>query len=329
MRLHDDYDKKMSCASLRQQSGVGRKIYLNDCLNEQSFYVELDIKSPDGALVCEAALSYEQFVRLLLFNGDVPITLIRYRDTEGKISEEKVEKPKSVDDTLLKELSDSIGSVQDRISDLRKDLYELANSGKSVGRKKVLELLDQIKTIESHYTSNIPYVTKCAADMVGEIQDNAKSQLAIGLNQLLGSEDFKPEHFHKMICSDSQMALPDPNAKPVEDNYELKERVEKPIEEMTNMELAVEIARRLRAVEHAENKWLEAHPKNNKGDDYNSQLFMANASEARGGVNICNISYQGTIYVETERARAYLKFLRSIKTYPEFKSHYWFDKNNG
>lgn len=315
-------DKKMSSAFLRQQSGIGRKVYLNDTLNEQSFYIELDIKDPDNNLVCTAGMSYEQFVRVLLFSGNVPITLFKYRNTEGKLIEEKVEAPESSVDNLLKDLSDSIGGIQNRITDMRKDLYELLNSGKSIGKKKIENLLDQIKTIESHYTINIPYVTKEAANRVGEIQDNAMSQISIAVNQMLGT-NMKPEDFSSMICGNSVMALPDHTVKPVEDNYELIEREVKCVDEMTNLELADTIRKYLRAIEKAENRYFESNPV--RGDSKRS-LYSSNATEGKGGINISYISYQGSHNVPTERAIKYLKFLMSIKKYTEFKTDYWFDK---
>ena len=48
-------------------------------MNEQSFYVEMEVKDPDDKLVCEIAMSYEQFVRIMLSTGDVPVTLLKYR----------------------------------------------------------------------------------------------------------------------------------------------------------------------------------------------------------------------------------------------------------
>jgi archaellum component FlaC len=327
MKMLGENGKEMSHAFLRQQSGIGRGVYLNDTLNEQKFFIELDIHDSKGGLVCSASMSYEQFVRLLLFSGEVPITLTQYRDSNGNLAKEEVEKPKSAADTLLNDLSDSIGGVQDRITDMRKDLYELLNSGKTVGKKKLEELLSQIKTIESHYNSNIPFVTKEAANRVGEIQDNAMSQISIAVNQMIGS-NMKPEDFKDMICGDSIMALPDHTVKPIEDDYELEEREVKPVDEMSNLELADTIHKYLRAIERAENKYIEANPIENKDDEYGSRklLYTANATEAKGGVSILYISYHTSHIIKTERAREYLKFLMGIKKYTEFKTDYWFDK---
>jgi hypothetical protein len=315
-----DNDKKMSSAYMRQVNGNGRGMYLNDCLNEQYYYIELDIKDPNGKMVCTVGMSYEQFVRILTGNGETPVTLLKYRDIDGKYISEEVEKPDSVDDSMLKDMADSVGGVQNRIKDLRKDLYEALNSGKALGKKQIEGLLSQIKIIESHYEDNIPYVTKLASDKIGKLQDNAKTQLSIALNRLTGG-DFKASDFNNMISGQSMLALPAPDAMPVEDEYELKERIEKSIDNMTNMELADAIHKKLNTLERFENKYYNKK----EGEGY-KQLFSAGACEARGGVNIWYVSYQGRSYVPTDRARLYLKFLNSLKNFKEFKTEHWFDK---
>lgn len=325
MRLHSEYDRKMSSVFLRQADGIGRKIYLNDTLNEQNFYIEMEVKDPDGALVCEIAMSYEQFVRVLLFSGDVPVTLLRYRDKDGKLAEEKVPKPDTAQDSLLKDLHGTIGGLENRITDMRKDLYELLNSNKPVGKKKIEELFREIKNIEENYKSNIPFVTGEAVKKVGEVQDNVKSQLTIAMNQLLGSDAFKPENFKQMIDGNSVMALPDYTAEPVADDYELKEREEKDIDSMTNMELGDAISRYLKAIEKAEDRYLEAHPAQDKNDN-RKELFWSCASGVVGGVSITNISYHGGRKIDTEKARRYLKFLKTVKKYEDFKTHYSFER---
>ena len=325
MRLHSEYDRKMSSVFLRQADGIGRKIYLNDTLNEQNFYIEMEVKDPDGALVCEIAMSYEQFVRVLLFSGDVPVTLLKYRDKEGKLTEEKVPPPESAQDSLLKDLHGTIGGLENRIIDMRKDLYELLNSGKPVSKKKLESLFREMKGIEDNYKANIPYVTSEAVKKVGEIQDNAKSQLTIAMNQLIGSDAFKPENFKQMIDGNSEMALPDYTAEPVTDDYELKEREEKNVDDMTNMELGDAIHRYLKVIEKAEDRYLAAHPAQDKNDN-RKLLFWSSASGVVGGVSITNISYHGGRKIETEKARRYLKFLKTIKKYEDFKTHYNFER---
>ena len=324
MRLNSDYDRKMSSVFLRQADGIGRGVYLNDTLNEQSFFIEMEVKDPDGKLVCDIGMSYEQFVRILLFSGNVPVTLFEYRGSDGELKKEEVPKPDSATDNLIKDISGAIGGVQNRITDMRKDLYELLNSGKSVSKKKIEDLLAQIKVIESHYESNIPYVTKEAVNKIGKIQDNAKSQLAVAMNQMIGGDNFKPEHFNNMISGKSSMALPDYTTVPVEDDYELKEREEKNIDEMTNMEIGDSINRHLKAIERAEDRYFNENP--SKDSEYKKMLYSSSAHGVIGGVSITNVSYHGGRKIETEKARRYLKFLKTVKKYTDFKDYHWFEK---
>jgi regulator of replication initiation timing len=310
--------KRTSTVYLRQVQATSRDVFLNDTLNGQNFYVEMEVKDPNDKLVCQIGMSYEQFVRIMLSSNNVPVTLLKYRNEDGELVKEEVEKPDSAKDALIKDLDETIGSVNDRISDLKKDIYELVNSGKSVGKKKMEDLLSQIEVIESHYNSNISFVTQEAVNRVGEVQDNVKTQLSIAMNNMINSNSFEPNDFKKLIEGESQISLPDYTIKPIIEYYKKKERAEKSIDDMTNMELADNISvllKKFETLERIEN-----------GDSEHNLLYFAHAVTVLGGVGISNVSYHGCYTVLPERAKAYLKFLISISKFSEFKTYHDFDK---
>lgn len=316
----------MSRASMRQ---IQHEVVLNECLHPQKYYVQFEIKDPEDKLVLRAGMSHDQFVRMLLYNGDTPITLFEYRGLDGKITKEVVEPPDSVTDNMLKNLGKSVESIDNRMKDIEKDIYELLNSGKSVGKKKLEALLLDIRTIRQHYASNIPYTVQVAAEEVDAIQDNAKSQLAIFAQNILGA-DLDKEAFAPLLEGDSVMALPDKTAKPIDEPYEMKEREDKPIEEMTAREIADAIHRRLKSIEAVEVNYFEKHKLGISGKyreaEHRRNLYSCSAYEKSNRIYICYISYHSSHKVETERAREYLKFLRGIKNLSEFKTDYWFDR---
>ena len=100
----------------------------------------------------------------------------------------------------------------------------------------------------------------------------------------------------------------------------LKEREKKPVSEMTALQVADAMTKRLRQIEAAENK--------NDTIEKEKQLFWAKASERKGQkVAVTYINYQGSSELKLKDAQNYLKFLMSIKTIDEFKTHWQFFKN--
>ena len=188
--------REMSRAYIKQRQSGGDGVCLNECLHPQRFFIELDIKDPSGALVCQAAMSHDQFVRLLLCNMEVPITLTTYRGLDGKRKEEVVPNPDSTKDKFLKGIGEVGESLGERVDDLQRDMYEAINSGKPVGKKALEEMMLNLKVISQHYKSNLPYIVQVAAEEVSDIQENAKSQLAIFAAQHFGADlensDFTP-----------------------------------------------------------------------------------------------------------------------------------------
>jgi hypothetical protein len=312
--------RKMSQAFMRQ---TNYKRNLNECLHAQNYYIEFEIKDPEGELVCEAAMSYDQFVRLLLCQSEVTVTLVKYRGLDGEMKEEEVPVSPSVTDNLIEKFGDAGQSLNNRIMDARKDVYEMLNSGKKPSKKALEKLLHDIEVIESHNQSNMPYFVERAAEQVSDITDNAKSQLSIFAQNIL-NVDMSANDFAPLIESKSVLPLPDKTAVPIEDSYELAEREQKSIAEMSAMEVGDALTARLRQIEAAENKYY-----NKIKGDYSDRkhLFGCHASgHGNKFVDIVYISYHGSSKTELEKAKRYLEFLLSVKSIQEFKTAYWFEK---
>lgn len=320
MKLNFKDDKKISSALLSQRSHT---INLNDCLHPQHYYVNLEIFDPDHKLVCEVAMSHDQYVQLMLSNGEVPVTLVRYRGLDGKLYKEEVDPPESVRDRYINSAKEEKESLKNRMADLRKDLYELLNSGKSVGKTKLSELLDQVKTLEQFFNANMEYILECGAEEISKIQDNARSQLSIFASQKFGVEkdsiDFTP-----LIEGNNQLLLTE-KSQPVKDDYQVKERIQKPIDEMTLMELSDNIHNKLKRIEKYEDQY---YTENNLNKE-RTQLYCPNVWVGKGCIEIKYINYQCSSSLSQEQAKKYLRFLNTINSvndFSKFKSHHWFDK---
>ena len=298
--------------------------WLNGSLQPQHYFVSLDVKDPEGKELARVALTYEQAARMMLYNGDVECTLMRYRGIDGKMTEEKVEPPKTVHQRMKERLGETQVSLLKRVEDVRRDLYDMINGDEKRSKTKIKEMYDNIATIKAHLQGNEAFVVQQAEEELGEMQSNAAGQLGIFL-QTKGL-DAPAEALKQLLPVSNGPLLIGEEVKPVQDSYELKARPGKSIDSMTAMQVADVMSKRLRQLEQLENAVNVDRIEKSEQDKH---LYNSGASETRSGkVSICYIGYQGHHTIELDEAKAYLKFLYSIKTIDEFKSHWHFNKGD-
>jgi len=298
----------MSHARLSSVSSSGT--YLNDCLQAQHHYLCLEIEDPDKKTLCRMAMSYDQFVRILTDTSSVTVTLERYRDREGNLVVEAVKKPESVQDRMVDRMGEVHESLSNRIKDLRKDIYEALNDGKA-GKKTLEQLLHNAKVIEEHFESNSAFIVQQASEEIKTMQECAKSQLAMFLTERgVQNVDVAP------LLQQSNKLLPASDIKPVKEVYELKQRIEKPIDDMTALEVSDAITAELKRLQRLVKLYEEDR----------APLFACGASASKGAVEIRYISYQGSTRVDLAEAKDYLKFLRTVTDLSHFKRHFEFKR---
>lgn len=295
------------CMTLTQSSGT----WLKGCLQPQHYYVSLSIDDPDGKILARVALSYEQAARMLLYNGDVECTLEKYRDIKGELVEEEVKPPETVHQRMKDRLGETHSELSKRLEDVKRDVKDMINGITKPGKKSLMDLLNDIDTIQSHYGTNETFVVQQAEEELSAMQSNAAGQLGVFL-QTKGLELAK-EDLVKMIPAGVPEDRPKMLVAPVAAPYELKDRPERALGEMTTMEIAEEMSSIL--------SHLEAQC---DGSD-KADLFHSNAKEVHGNkVSVRYIGYQGSTSLDVEDARDYLKFLRTVKDIKGFKTHYWY-----
>jgi len=266
------------CMTLTSSNGT----WLNGCLQKQHYYVSLTIYNPDREELVRVGLSFEQAARMLMYNGDVECTLERYRDVDGRMGK-------------------SHESLNKRLEDAKRDLYDMVNGNKPRGKKALQDLMHDIDVIQSHFKSNQTYVVQQAEEEVGHIQSNAVEQLGMFIESK--GIDAPKDLLTKMIPVSNQPLLTDEKVEAVDDDYELKERKGKKIIDMTSMEVGRALNYLLRYVEREQKSLPEKK----------RQLFMAAAGElGKGGVSICYINYQGATKLSLDEAKQYLAHLASI-----------------
>lgn len=301
----------MSKARLTRVTSTGT--ILKDCLHPQHYYLCLEIEDPEEKILCRMAMSYDQFVQLLVDSSTVTVTLERYRSMD-KLVEEEVEMPKSTHDKMIDRLGESHQSLLKRLEDTYQDVYEMVNGDKP-NKKKLVNLLHDIDVIKSHFLSNQSFVVKQASEEIEALQDNAKSQLSLFLASK--GAQVNPTDLTPMLELPSMKKLPN-YTEPINDDYKLKEREQKSIEDMMPMEVADEIHEKFKILEKMQNTNVKEK----------TVLFHASAGATSAHVHVCYISYQSITKLPLNDAKNYLLFLRTINDIKEFKTHYWYKKNS-
>jgi hypothetical protein len=283
--------------------------WLNGALQPQHHYVSLEISDPEGRALTRVELTFEQASRMLLYNGEVECTLARYRNTDGELVAETVTPPESVHSRMKARLGKVQESILNRVKDARRDVYEMINGDKKPGKNVLAKLLSDIDVINNHLSSNQDFVVSQAEEELGEMQSNAIGQLGIFIQSKTGLQ--APEEALKnLLPTGTPTNLLGKPVKPVVDNYTLKARSQKPITEMTAMEIADVIRQRIKFFENSLSDKSET-----------SLLYGASVRHVQNKVEICYVSYQGKHTLELEVARRYLKFLIMIEP-NQFKRHW-------
>lgn len=212
-------------------------------------------------------------------------------------------------------LDDVTGSLEKRLADVKKDLYSMINGHTKPGKTNLEELMSQIDTIQSHFTSNRDYVVQETEKELAEMQSNMAGQLGLLLQTQTGVS-LPGQTLAKLLpVSDGPLLLGE-SIEPVVETYEPKKRQEVAIEDMTAMEVADALQGRLAVFERK-----MAHT-----SDKEINLYLARASHtAKGKVSILYVNYHSPSVVELDVAKRYLKFLRSLTKVSEFKHHWHFE----
>lgn len=320
--------KQTSRVSMNICSSTGT--WLNGCLQPQMHYVHLSLEDPEGRLIARVALSYEQATRMLMYNGDVECTLEKYVGPDGKLTEEIVIPPKTVHARMKDRLDESTASVLKRLEDIRRDLDDMVEGDSKRSKAQLRELLSNVEVVKSHIVANRDFDVQKAEEELCEMQQNAMGQLGVYIQNKTGIEAH--EQILKALLPISrpdEQLLIGTEITPVVDDYQLKVREKKSIDDMTSKQVAERLFIRLRQIEN-----VLRNDKNNKVKEEETAgsysnilpLFSCNATESKNHVNVTYVSYQGTTRLPLPEAREYLKFLLSIKTVAEFKTHYWYKR---
>lgn len=297
------------CLTMVSSTGT----WLREALAPQHHFIALSIEDHEGRIIAKVGMTFDQFTHMLVSNGETTCTLQRYRDDNGKLVEDVVTPPPTIEDKMkerMKEYRDNLGT---RMNDIYKDIYEMMNSGVKPGKKKLEELLRDIGTVRSHFKDNENFVMKQTEEELSQMQENARVQLSTYLKTL--GADIAPSEIKFLGDPAATKLIANGETRPILEPYKKKDREEKHIDDMTSRELADHI--------HYHLKRLEATQSEENMKDGHQILYMSGCSESGAiGVAVHYVSYQGHSFLSNEDARKYLTVLRDIKDIKGFK-HHW------
>ena len=285
----------------------------------QHNYPQIEILDDNHQCIVTVAMTFEQLAQMLVSQSEVTCTLQRYIGPNG-IEKEEVEPPK----TIRERADETFGSVHTELAKRMKALhdrvYDTLNIGKA-GKHELKAILQDVDVIYTNFRSNHGYILEKTQEEVDSMRDNMVTQIkmmtaaASMAPQLAQSiEDSLPQ---LSATKDNNLVTQATQPVPVPPSDYKKAII--PPEKMTNLELSDNISKEL--------KRFEAMRENHENDlKHGCILFWSSASESPKGVHIIYINYQGGRLVEHDVAVRYLKFLRAAKTFKEFKTHYWFEK---
>jgi len=305
--------------SLTMVSSTGT--WLRESLAPQHSFIALSIEDHEGRIIARLGMTFDQFTHMLVSNMETTCTLLRYRDGNGKLAEDIVTHPPTIEDKMKERMKEYRDNLGDRMNDIYKDIYEMMNSGVKPGKKKLEELLRDVATVRSHFKENENFVMKQSEEELSQMQENARVQLSIYLKTL--GADIAPSEIKFLGDPSSHKLIANGETQPILEPYIKKDREEKPIEDMTSRELADHINKHLIR--------LEATQSEDTVEDGHRKLYMSGCSESgTKGVAIRYVSYQTHSFLTIEEARKYLTALRSIKDIKSFQ-HHWsvLDEKNG
>lgn len=340
----------MSQAFLRLQPHREPKPLVG-CSTLQHTIVSLEIQDPEGRLLAEVEMSSDQFLRLMIGNSNVDVTLARYRGDDGKLAEEVPEMPQTHRENLYERLEEYHKEDSKRTTGIIETLRAMINGHIKPNKNVLNDLLSQMETVASHRASNEAFAVRQAEEEVNAIENDLRGGLALMLTQITGDDRFEqiakalmPGDDHRALPSPVNVVDPDTGEEvssadrfpensglTVQENTAIQESgpsympvpagapaplaiPQIPIEDMTADDLARAISRILRKME----KDPEINPVSKRHGT--SSLFGAGAcAQSSKKITITYVSYQGSSKVDLEVAREMLRRLREGKFVRHFE----------
>lgn len=293
------YIRFMAKIILSIRSSTGH--YLRGSEIKQLRYPGIQVISDDGRQLLGVALTFEQLAQMLVGSMETDCTL-EYAHGEKP---DEVVPPPSLSQRATQVFGDIQSDMLGRMQAAHDRVYDLLNSGKSAGKTALNEVLHDLRVIRDNFKSNQGYMLNRMQEDVERMRDSVVAQLR-AMPQIEANPD---------LTDILPLALTNPEAKPKSEAVPVPKsdytKVEKPISEMTVMEVAENLNFELHRIEPLCQTQL--------GEK--TTLFMASAWASGNFIGVKYISYQGEWSLTLDTGRKYLSILRMVQKASEFVRH--------
>lgn len=170
-------DHSQSTILLTTPSG---KRFLNGSSVEHSSYVNIKIISPDGRMVCEVAMTFDQFASFLVTNSSTPCTLDAYWDIDKNsiMLQEVVKEPNTISNRMEQHLDNRLSEMEERLNKIQTTLDEQIATGKAMSKTKLQEIQNELTVYKSHFKSNRDFTIQQAKEELASITEQAAIAIA-------------------------------------------------------------------------------------------------------------------------------------------------------
>lgn len=184
---HFDLDKSDSTINIGIHSSRGT--WLNGSAVQHHSYVSMRIHGPDNRLICEIALSLEQFAAALISNSSNPCTLTYYWSVneENVVLQERVKPPQAVIERMKERLENAIDRNDKVGSGIEARLKEAVEKGK-MGKRDLEELLKDFGIYVDGRKNNATFVVEQALEESSAIVESAAAHIALQHNLTAGQQ---------------------------------------------------------------------------------------------------------------------------------------------
>lgn len=185
-------DRSRSTMIITQCSG---RTFLNGSAVYHDHYVRFALHGPDGQLLAEWGMSYDQFASVLVSNMATPVTLEHYWSLEDNnvALREVVRPPESVRDRMQQRLKDRLGEVDERQVALIQELKAAEATGKPLGKKAIATIIHSLEVMRGNTLSSTDFVVEQAVEETTQVVETAAIRIAniYGINKgvILGMPD--------------------------------------------------------------------------------------------------------------------------------------------
>jgi hypothetical protein len=154
--------------------------WLNASAVKHHSYISIRIHGPDGQILADIGITFEQFAAALTSNMAQPCTAQDYwsRPPNSIRLRERVKPPRSIKDRMAKRLWGSLDGDKKNLQKVMDTIQEVADGTKKIGKNAAKDLLRTLEMVANYRKANANFVVGQALEETTAIVEGAAAALA-------------------------------------------------------------------------------------------------------------------------------------------------------